>query len=184
MSGTMELEEFLETLESLGKPKFPKETAKRLMAEQDREGSGSIDANEFGMIMLNEFCKTELPKGDLVDSATGKPWEIPATGQCIIQLSCNTELPSLFDIGQDYGIDNIIKSIREAKTDDQREILFQNTTSSPYFFLSFEQVLFSFRCNSTHMIFTCFSGRVKCFWKLCSRSIGCRLILWPTSFHR
>ena len=47
--------------------------------------------------------------------------------------------PTLFDIGEDYGIDNIIRSIRDAKTDEQREILFQNTTSSPYFFLSFEQ---------------------------------------------
>ena len=42
-------------------------------------------------------------------------------------------------IGEDHGIDNIIQSIRNAKTDEQKEILFQNTTSSPYFFLSFDQ---------------------------------------------
>lgn len=46
----------------------------------------------------------------------------------------------MFDIGEDFGIDNIIQSIRSASTDEQRDILFKNTTSSPYFFLSFEQV--------------------------------------------
>ncbi len=139
MSGTMELDEFLETLDSLGKPDFDRDAAKRLMAEHDKDESGSIDANEFGTIMLNEFCRTEMPKGDLVDASTGKPWETPPSGHCVIQLSYQCDVPTLFDIGQDYGIDNIIKSIREAKTDDQREILFQNTTSSPYFFLSFDQ---------------------------------------------
>lgn len=89
--------------------------------------------------MLNEFCQTDLPRGDLVDSATGQPWVIPATGHCVIQLSYQCDVPTFFDIGEDHGIDNIIQSIRDAKTDEQREILFQNTTSSPYFFLSFDQ---------------------------------------------
>ncbi|RYH11471.1 hypothetical protein EON65_38750 [archaeon] len=139
MSGTMELDEFLETLMSLGKTEYDAEAVKRLMSEYDRDESGSIDANEFGNIMLNEFCNTDLPRGELVDVTTGKPWEIPATGNCVIQLSYQCDIPTLFDIGADHGIDNIIQSIRNAKTDDQREILFQNTTSSPYFFLSFEQ---------------------------------------------
>lgn len=139
MSGTMELDEFLETLSSLGKPNFDPAAAKRLMDEHDKDESGSIDANEFGQIMLTEFCQTDLPKGDLVDASTGKPWEIPATGHCLIQLSYQCDVPTFFDIGEDHGIDNIIKSIRDAKTDEQREILFQNTTSSPYFFLSFDQ---------------------------------------------
>lgn len=139
MSGTMELDEFIETLISLGKSEYDRDAAKRLMGEYDRDDSGTIDANEFGTIMLNEFCRTEIPRGELVDTATGQPWEIPSTGYCVIQLSYQCDVPTLFDIGADHGIDNIIKSIREAKTDDQREILFQNTTSSPYFFLSFEQ---------------------------------------------
>lgn len=139
MSGTMELDEFIETLASLGQPNFNPETAKRLMDEHDKDESGSIDANEFGQIMLNEFCQTDLPRGDLVDASTGKPWEIPTSGHCLIQLSYQCDVPTYFDIGEDYGIDNIIQSIRDAKTDEQREILFQNTTSSPYFFLSFDQ---------------------------------------------
>lgn len=58
----------------------------------------------------------------------------------MIQLSYQCDAPTVFDIGEDFGIDNIIQSIRDASTDEQREILFSNTTSSPYFFLSFEQV--------------------------------------------
>jgi len=138
-SGTMELEEFIETLNMLGKPNFDPEVAKRLMDEHDKDESGSIDANEFGQIMLNEFCQTDLPRGDLVDASTGQPWEIPPSGHCTIQLSYQCDVPTLFDIGEDHGIDNIIKSIRDAKTDEQREVIFQNTTSSPYFFLSFDQ---------------------------------------------
>lgn len=139
LSGTMELDEFLETLASLGRSDIDTDKVKKLMGEYDRDESGSIDANEFGTIMINEFCRTEIPRGELVDSSTGKPWEIPPTGHCVIQLSYQCDVPTLYDIGADHGIDNIIKSIRDAKTDDQREILFQNTTSSPYFFLSFEQ---------------------------------------------
>ena len=111
MSGTMELEEFLETLASLGKPGFDPDAAKRLMDEHDKDESGSIDANEFGMIMLNEFCQTDLPRGDLVDASTGMPWEIPQSGHCVIQLSYQCDVPTLFDIGEDHGIDNIIQSI-------------------------------------------------------------------------
>jgi hypothetical protein len=135
----MDLDEFLETLASLGKTDYDRDAAKRLMGEYDRDDSGTMDANEFGNIMLNEFCRTEIPRGELVDPTTGQPWIIPSTGYCIIQLSYQCDVPTLYDIGADHGIDNIIKSIREAKTDDQREILFQNTTSSPYFFLSFDQ---------------------------------------------
>ena len=86
-SGTMELDEFLETLASLGKPNFDPDAARRLMLEHDKDESGSIDANEFGLIMLNEFCQTDLPRGDLVDASTGQPWVIPASGHCVIQLS-------------------------------------------------------------------------------------------------
>lgn len=139
LSGTMELDEFLETLGSLGRGDLEADQVKKLMNEYDRDESGSIDANEFGTIMINEFCRTEIPRGELVDASTGRPWEIPPTGHCVIQLSYQCDVPTLYDIGADHGIDNIIQSIRDAKTDDQREILFQNTTSSPYFFLSFDQ---------------------------------------------
>jgi hypothetical protein len=74
-----------------------------------------------------------------VCSSDLEPWVIPNTGYCVIQLSYQCDVPTLYDVGADHGLDNIIKSIREAKTDDQREILFTNTTSSPYFFLSFDQ---------------------------------------------
>jgi hypothetical protein len=139
MSGTMDIDEFLETLAFLGKTDYDRDAAQRLMGEYDRDDSGTMDANEFGTVMLNEFCRTEIPRGELVDVTTSKPWVIPTNGNSVIQLSYHCDVPTVYDIGADHGIDNIIKSIREAKTDEQREILFQNTTSSPYFFLSFDQ---------------------------------------------
>jgi hypothetical protein len=139
MSGTMDLDEFMETLIFLGKTDYDRAAAKRLMSDYDRDDSGTMDANEFGNIMLNEFCQTEIPRGELVDPATGQPWIIPTTGYCSISLSYQCDVPTLYDVGADHGLENIITSIRDAKTDDQREILFQNTTSSPYFFLSFDQ---------------------------------------------
>ncbi len=42
MSGTMDLDEFLETLASLGKTDYDKDAAKRLMGEYDRDDSGKI----------------------------------------------------------------------------------------------------------------------------------------------
>eukprot|EP01038_Epipyxis_sp_PR26KG_P006849 gene6849-9376_t len=139
LSGSMELDEFLDTLALLGMKDFDRDVAKRLMAEHDRDESGSVDANEFGMIMMNEFCKTEMPKGELVEISTQMPWQIPPSGHCEIKLSYQSELPTMSNIGEDHGIDNIIQSIVDAKTDEQRDVLFHNTTSSPYFFLSFEQ---------------------------------------------
>jgi hypothetical protein len=51
-SGTLELDEFRQTLSSLGKPNFDREVLRRLMAEHDIDDSGTIDANEFAMIMV------------------------------------------------------------------------------------------------------------------------------------
>jgi hypothetical protein len=158
-SNTMDCDEFLATLASLGRPNFDPEVAKRMMRDVREAESGAfrspkansslgdddvfIDANEFGMIMLDNFCRTEMPKGELVETTTQKPWEIPPTGRCVIQLAYQCDVATIHDVGDNVGIDNIIASIRAAKTDDQRDILFQNTTNSPYFFLSFEQVTMS-----------------------------------------
>lgn len=45
---------------------------------------GSIDANEFSAILVNEFCHTEVPRGHIVDAATMKPWVVPKTGGSIV----------------------------------------------------------------------------------------------------
>jgi len=60
---TMDVDEFLETLSSLGYPKFDRNAALTLMAEHDRDLSGTIDGSEFAMIMVKEFCRTDLPRG-------------------------------------------------------------------------------------------------------------------------
>ena len=72
---------------------FNTDTDELMMDESERKRRlelavlKKMDANEFGMIMLNEFCQTDLPRGDLVDASTGIPCEIPQSGYCVIQLS-------------------------------------------------------------------------------------------------
>jgi Ca2+-binding EF-hand superfamily protein len=51
----MEVGEFASTLASLGKPNIDRDLLKRLMAEHDKDESGTIDASEFSMIMGNKM---------------------------------------------------------------------------------------------------------------------------------
>jgi hypothetical protein len=59
-SDSMELDEFLSVMTSLGRPNFDEDRAVRLMSEYDRDDSGEIDANEFAMIMVNEVIHFEF----------------------------------------------------------------------------------------------------------------------------
>jgi hypothetical protein len=111
----MNVHELQRTLASLGKPDMEVDFLKRLMSEHDKDDSGTIDANEFAMIMVNEFCRTDVPRGVLVNKATNKPYEIPTTGGVVIDVNYECDAPSSDDIGEDDGIDAIIKAIRDAK---------------------------------------------------------------------
>lgn len=135
----MEVHEFLRTLESLGRTDVDRDRAKVLMAEHDKDDSGTIDANEFAMIMVNEFCRTDLPKGILVEKGMGKPWEIPSNGTVEIDMIYEFDSPTMFDVGHDEGIENVIEAMRFAKTLEQKEIIFEQATSSPYYFMSADQ---------------------------------------------
>ncbi len=50
---TQELEEFLRALETLGHTGFDRDTLRHMMADHDLDDSGTIDADEFSMIMVN-----------------------------------------------------------------------------------------------------------------------------------
>ena len=50
--------EFSETLTSLGKPNFDLDLLRRLMSEHDIDDSGTIDANEFAMIMVGSLVRS------------------------------------------------------------------------------------------------------------------------------
>ncbi len=136
---TMDADEFLKTLSSLGYKEFDRNAALTLMAEHDRDLSGTIDGSEFAMIMVKEFCRTDLPRGIMVDSATKKPWALPADGIAIVDVSFEIDAPSCYDVGSDDGITTLIKGIQSAKTGEQKDILFAQACTSPYFFLTAEQ---------------------------------------------
>eukprot|EP00605_Chrysophyceae_sp_TOSAG23-4_P001619 GSChrysophyteH1.ASY1.ANO1.1779.1 assembled CDS len=149
-SETMDVEEFIETLASLGYPDFDRSAAMLLMAEHDRDLSGTIDGSEFSMIMVKEFCRTDLPRGVMVDSVTKKPWELPPDGIVVIDVGFEIDAPSSFDVGSDDGIMTLIKGIQNAKTGEQKDILFSQACASPYFFLTAEQaqILFDDACGA------------------------------------
>ena len=136
---TMDVEEFLETLSSLGYANFDRNAALTLMAEHDRDMSGTIDGSEFAMIMVKEFCRIDLPRGVMVDSITKKPWVLPPEGTAIIDVGFEIDAPSSCDVGSDEGIMTLIKGIQSAKTGEQKDILFAQACRSPYFFLTSEQ---------------------------------------------
>jgi len=136
---TMDVDEFIETLSSLGYPQFDRAAALTLMAEHDMDLSGTIDGSEFAMIMVKEFCRTDLPRGIMVDMVTKQPWVLPPEGQAIVDVRFEIDEPSSYDVGSDDGIMTLIKGIQSAKTGEQKEILFTQACSSPYFFLTAEQ---------------------------------------------
>ena len=136
---TMDIDEFIETLSSLGYEDFDKGAAVTLMAEHDRDLSGTIDGSEFAMIMVKEFCRTDMPRGVMVDSVTKKPWVLPADGIVIVDVRFEIDAPSSYDVGSDDGIMTLIKGIKDAKTGEQKDILFLQACTSPYFFLTAEQ---------------------------------------------
>lgn len=72
-----ELSEFLGTLAALGRPGFDPITLKRMMADFDVDDSGTIDANEFSMIMVR---KCYVP--DIISESTFKSYLNP-TNLCI-----------------------------------------------------------------------------------------------------
>ena len=133
-SGTLELDEFLEILRHLGRDHFDRTLLRNLMAFHDQDESGNIDCNEFGLIMVNDFCRTYQPRAKINEKATGRSWKIPREGHCKIVVQSECELPTMYDVGGDYGVVSIIKTLRNAKTMEQREVIFHHAITSPYYY--------------------------------------------------
>ena len=138
-SASMELEEFISTLDSLGVTGCDPLTAKKLMEQQDKAGTGSIYPGEFATIMVENFCRVDQPRGKIVEKRTGKPWPIPSIGTAIFDVKYVIESAQIFDVGGEDGIETLIKGILGAKTGEQREILFDQACQSPYFFFTADQ---------------------------------------------
>lgn len=138
-SGSMDVDEFISTLISLGLEGCDRVTAMKLMEEHDRDRSGTIDAGEFAMIMVNEFCRTDQPRGTIVEKTTSRPWPIPATGQAVLEVKFIIDSASIFDVGSEDGVETLIQGIVGARTSDQKDILFEQACTSPYFFFTADQ---------------------------------------------
>ena len=93
---------------------------------------------------MNHFCSSNIPRGDVIDGTTGKPWVIPTSGTAVVVMTYECDLPEVTDVGGDDGIDSVICAIQDAKRDAQKMTIFEQAVNSPYFFLNAEhaQLLF------------------------------------------
>ena len=138
-SNTLEVDEFIGILTNLGAQDVDRKSTLRIMMDHDKDGSGTIDGSEFAMIMVSEYCRIDLPRGNVVEKSTGQSWKIPSSGKVTLDLNFQTDAPSVFDVGHDDGVQSLLNGIGSAKTEEQRETLFEQATNSPYFFLNAEQ---------------------------------------------
>tara|TARA_B110000090_G_scaffold197250_1_gene234991 strand:- start:176 stop:367 length:192 start_codon:yes stop_codon:yes gene_type:complete len=46
------------------------------------------------MIMVKEFCRTDMPRGQMVDSTTKKPWVQPEEGIATVDVKFEIDAPS------------------------------------------------------------------------------------------
>jgi hypothetical protein len=148
-SATMDLDEFLSAILYLG-VEFDRKYGKKLIRDFDLDKSGTIDDQEFAMIMVNEFCRTDVPRGELVEQTSKKPWSIPASGELIVEVFYQCEVASIYDVSHDEGIHSVIKAIHDAPTTEQREVIFEQATTSPYYFMSAQQALMLFEEMGKH----------------------------------
>ena len=88
------------------------------------------------MIMVNQFCKMDKPKNHIVEKYSKMAWRIPREGKCTVDISYESEIPSRFNVGQDAGLREVLQTMTEAKTDDERDAIFKQATHSPYFYFT------------------------------------------------
>jgi hypothetical protein len=148
-SGDMDIEEFLNCILCVG-VQFDRKYAMKLLRDFDVDKSGFIDNQEFAMIMVNEFCRLDISRDEFVDAATKQSWIIPSSGEVIMDVHYQCEMPSIYDVSHDEGILGVIKCIREVQTEEQRETIFLNATTSPYFYMSAQQALMLFEEMGKH----------------------------------
>ena len=91
----------------------------------DNDDSGSVDEQEFALIMVNQFCSTALPRGAVVEKASGRPHRLLRSGRCRIVVRYECSLPSRFDLGDDTGFLSIIHSIEVAETEHEKLGIFR-----------------------------------------------------------
>lgn len=116
--------------------KLNEKETKRLRQEFDIDGSGQVDVDEFSNAMVQEFCNTEIPKGDLVEKSSGQAWVIPEVGRMIVEIMYKTAKPGIFNVMRNDMMMATIDQLRGAKNHEQRYVIFKHSTNSPYYFMS------------------------------------------------
>ncbi len=96
-------------------------------------------SSTFSLVQVTNFCKAESSRGHLVDKATGKPWVVPKTGTACIEITYECALPSSTDVGNDEGVDSVINAMQEAKTQNLKELIFDQGVNSQDFYLTSDQ---------------------------------------------
>jgi hypothetical protein len=82
---------------------------------------------------------------------TGNAWNIPPSGKLTIEMFYKVEKPGIFNVLRKDGMTATLYSLKNAKSLDQRNIIFSKVVSSPYFFLNsnHSQMLFDEMSNGT-----------------------------------
>ena len=82
---------------------------------------------------------------------TGTAWNIPSSGKLTIEMFYKVEKPGIFNVLRKDGMTATLYSLKNAKSSDQRNIIFKKVVSSPYFFLNsnHSQMLFDEMSNGT-----------------------------------
>lgn len=179
-SGLVSHEELKDIMRLLG-IYLSEDEMQRLMNDFDIDNSGQVSIDEFSNAMVAEFCQTSIPKGELLEATTNRPWEIPDSGKVSLTMNYKVEKPGvfifliipiqqislqiltftlhilliflfqIFNVLRQEGMTATIYSLRNAKSLEQRNTIFKQIVSSPYFFLnsSHAQMLFSELSNGT-----------------------------------
>ena len=134
-SGLVTIDELMKIMDEVGVP-VDRYKAARIMRDFDVDDSGTIDADEFSMAMIKEFCNMDQPKKTVVEKATGQPWVIPEKGKLKIKMEFECANPASEDIPEEDSIDRIIAAIKGASTPEEREAIFENACRSPYYYLT------------------------------------------------
>lgn len=145
--GDIDLNEFLLILEQLGRKNFDRDKLQEMINRYDAD-CGLINISEFSLVMIYEICLVKPEKTNLVNKKTSKPLIIPNSGRCRIVMESICEDSSLRQVASKGGFDCVLKNIHQTSRSDEKEIIFDHITLSPYFRLDCKQATHLFTLMS------------------------------------
>jgi Ca2+-binding EF-hand superfamily protein len=146
--GDIDIDEFILVLEQLGRKNFNKDLLQDMINRYDAD-FGLLNVSEFSLVMIYEICLVKPEKTNLVNKKTSKSLVIPTSGKCTIVMESICEESSLRQVASTGGFDCVLKNIHHSYRSDEKEIIFDHITLSPYFQLDCKQAthLFTLMCH-------------------------------------